>query len=114
MVSIFKTNAKKTDIELVGKNEVRIKSTGLLNAFVHSSPHALEKLHKDIGSPVSIESVTVDESGRIVIRDAAFRKAIEGKLSKATAATNTICNNGYCPPKNSILASKSISKRGGR
>lgn len=97
MAGEFKTNVTDKDIEIDKDGAVHIRSQGLLNTFIHSSPHALEKLARDI-APVPIDSVSVDDLGRIVIEDANFRKAIESKMKEvraAVAVTNVLCNNAY-------------------
>lgn len=99
MTGKFKTNVTSKDIEIDKTGAVHMRSTGLLNAFIHSAPHALEKLAKDVAS-VSIDSISVDDQGRIVIEDDGFRKALESKMKgvgMATKDSNTVCNNAYCP-----------------
>lgn len=99
MAEQFKTNVKLTDIDLSDPHNVSLRSPGLVNTLVHSTPHALEKLANEIG-PVPIDSVSIDDAGRIVISDKDFRAKIEERISslgpKATAAdTNYVCSNAY-------------------
>ena len=95
MTGKFKTNVTSKDIEIDSSGAVHIHSKGLLNTFIHSPPHALEKLAKDV-TYVSIDSISVDDHGRIVIEDDNFRNALKLKFDKTVEeATNYVCNNGY-------------------
>ena len=96
MSTQFKTNVKSKDIKLVEKDTVQISSTGLLNTFAYSTKDALGKLKSEIG-PVKITSITIDDKGRILVKDAGFRSLVEAKLSAQTKAadTNYVCNNAY-------------------
>ncbi len=101
MVGQFKTNVTDKDIEFVAQG-VAIQSTGLLNAFIRSPAHALAKIAEKLPL-VSLESVSVDDHGRIVIKDRAFvaalkKKVADSKLSKPTKPagdTNYVCKNAY-------------------
>ncbi len=95
MSAQFKTNVKRSNIKLKGRNVVQIESPGLLNTFVRSKPHGLKKL-RDLG-PVSITKISIDNKGRINIKDAKFRKLVEQKLRAPgmAADTNYVCNNAY-------------------
>jgi hypothetical protein len=94
----FKTNVGPKDITFLKDGSVAIKSTGLLNAFVHSAPHAIAKLASDVAL-TSIDNVHIDDSGRIVIDDPQFVEAIKRKLAqqrgKTTGDTNTVCKNAF-------------------
>jgi hypothetical protein len=100
MAGQFKTNVTDKDVEFV-KGGVAIKSTGLLNVFVRSPAHALAKIAEKLPL-VSLEDVSVDDHGRIIIKDPAFVAALKAKQAEAKTArmmqegdTNYVCKNGY-------------------
>jgi hypothetical protein len=96
----FSTDIKLDNIEFLGEGAVALSSNGLLNTFVHSSPHAIEKLTKEV-TFISIDSVTIDKQGRIIIDDPKFVAALNSKIQERAVAgdTNYVCKNAYqCKP----------------
>lgn len=95
MPASFSTNVTSKDIEFLSDKSVAIKDIGLLNTFVHSAPHAIEKLAKHVAL-ISIDDVSVDSAGRIIIENPRFVEALRGSVKKAAAGdSNTICKNAY-------------------
>jgi hypothetical protein len=94
MAGQFSTGVTRKDIKFLSKKRVAIKSTGLLNTFVHSAPHAIEKLQKHVGS-ISMDDVSIDDSGRIVIDNPTFVAALKRNLAATAADSNTVCKNAY-------------------
>jgi hypothetical protein len=101
MAGDFKTNVRKDDITVLSASKVAIASPGLLNTFVQSPAHGIAKLTTSI-APVHPEDVRVDSSGRILITNVAFAKAVKTKMATVTTArsdTNYVCTNAYhCAP----------------
>ena len=98
----YKTDVRKSDIEFLGESEVAIKSSGLINTFVQSPSHGLAKLAEE-NPAVSIDAISVDSSGRIVISDKRFAEALRARISAErstpTGDTNYVCKNAYqCKP----------------
>jgi hypothetical protein len=97
MENKFKTNVVRKDITFLKDGSVAIKSNGLLNTFVHSAPHAIAKLAKDVAL-TSMDNVHIDDRGRIIIDDPQFVDALHKKLANkviSAADTNTVCSNAY-------------------
>lgn len=94
MPATFSTNVTNKDIGFLGDKTVAIRSTGLLNTFIHSAPHAIEKLEKHVAL-ISIDDVSVDDAGRIIIENKSFVEALRGNLKTATKDSNTVCKNAY-------------------
>ncbi len=97
MAGKYKTQVQAKDIEVLSDSKVAIRSTGLLNTFVQSPAHAIAKLTKDV-APVHPDEIEVDDTGRIIINDAAFVTAIQHRMAALAASkngSNTVCNNAY-------------------
>lgn len=95
MKAQFKTKVTAKNIKFSETEpQVTIKSSGLLNTFVHSTRHALAKLSKDV-APVRIDSISVDNAGRIVINDKRFVEKLREQIRASAADTNHVCNNAY-------------------
>jgi hypothetical protein len=76
------------DIEVTG-DTARVTDPQLVRALVKAPAEALQLLGGI--APVDLDDIDVDKSGRLVIKNAKFAKALRTRVSKMAAADNGIC-----------------------
>lgn len=73
-------NIKSAEIDASTGTEVIINNNSLLNAIVQNNEDALQFLRDQVG-PVYMADLSVDNQGRVVIKNKAFAQQMQKKLS---------------------------------
>lgn len=98
-----KVAVKKSEIEISGAT-THIKSHALVDALIQDKADTVAGL-SNLVAPLDPKSLHVDNQGRLQINDAAFAKALAGRLSgKGALADNGVCNGGGCAAAHGITA----------
>jgi hypothetical protein len=79
-----------SNVSLGVTDTVVVKSAELINTLITDRDNVLGFLSKEV-SPVRIADVQVDEYGTVVITNAAFKAAIQAKLSDVAPLSNGTC-----------------------
>lgn len=85
-----------TDVDVPPSDRVAIRNTALANNLMKNPQEALDLLSKV--APVKMEDIELDESGRVVVTNAAFARGL-GRLGQGGGARPGIAesaSNGVC------------------
>jgi len=88
VATTLRVEVEPGDIELSG-DTARVTDPQLVRALVKSPAEALQLLGGI--APVNLDEIDVDKSGRLVIKNANFAKALRVRVSRMNAADNGIC-----------------------
>jgi hypothetical protein len=76
-------------------NQVLVRNGQLIEPLVKETATVVQKLSQI--SPITLDKITIDQSGNVIIADPNFRSAVEGALNGPHALdTNSPCLNIIC------------------
>ena len=83
-----KLNPSNTSISISG--QVVIKSAELINTLIADRDKALQFLSKEL-APITLADLEVDAHGTVIVKNPAFKTAIEAKFSGVATLSNGTC-----------------------
>jgi hypothetical protein len=95
------TQIKRGDIDLVGDDTTVIKGAAgraLANSLIQKHGVTLAELAHG-GHPVDPENISIDDSGRVTIKDRKFHTAVKDRMNKSTGGDGFFDTNCQCNPK---------------
>lgn len=85
---------KASQIGVLADKTVIVKSSALVNALISDSSGTLTSL-TGLYPSITLEQISVDESGNVIIANGALADAIREQINSAVAAAGDT-NNGIC------------------
>ncbi len=91
----FEVRITPLDVDTRVEGKAVLRSTPLVNGLVRKSETTLQTLEAEVAS-VRLETISIDECGRIVIEDEAFRAALQQKLEQSLQGDDAAIGDYQC------------------
>lgn len=87
---------KRAQVSWNNDNNVIVKNAELIEALISDKEETIAAISKEV-SPLTLDMISVDEHGTVIIKDPAFRAKVESLMAepnKIVTADNHVCGWG--------------------